>query len=146
MKTLHFSIRIQAPAQRVWQLMLAPDTYREWTTTFCEGSYYEGFWEQGQRMRFLTPEGLGMFSEIAEYRPHEFISIRHLGELLNGVEAKGVASQWANARENYTFSNDGAAMLLQVDVDTVPEFEAYMAEAWPKALSVLKELCERQKA
>ena len=142
MKTLHFSTRIHAPRERVWQLMLAPDSYREWTTAFCEGSYYVGSWEQGHRMRFRSPEGQGMFSEIAEYRPHEFISIRHLGELSNGIEEKGVASQWANARENYTFSRDGAATLLQVDVDTVPEFETYMTEAWPKALARLKELCE----
>ncbi len=38
MKTLHFSTRIHAPRERVWQLMLAPDSYREWPTAFCEGS------------------------------------------------------------------------------------------------------------
>lgn len=31
---------------------------------------------------------------------------------------------------------------MKVDVDTVPEFEAFMSDAWPKALARLKEICE----
>jgi hypothetical protein len=36
---------------------------------------------------------------------------------------------------------DGATE-VKVDVDTVPEFEAFMSDAWPKALARLKEICE----
>ena len=71
-KTLRFSTLIQAPPGRVWQLMLAPDSYRDWTAAFMEGSRYEGSWEQGQRIRFLSPAGEGMVAEIAENRPGEF--------------------------------------------------------------------------
>lgn len=145
MKNLHFSIRIQAPRQRVWQMMLEQDGYRQWTSAFGEGSYYEGSWEQGQRIRFLGPDGSGgMFSTIAENRPFEFISIRHLGELVGGVEDTSKPSGWTNALENYTFTTDGNATLVQVDVNTIPEFEKFMTDAWPKALLQLKELCEQQ--
>lgn len=148
MKTLHFSIRIQAPRERVWQLMLAPDGYRQWTAAFCEGSYYEGSWEQGQHIRFLSPQGEGMLAEIAENRLYEFISIRHLGEIVGGVDraTSEKIGAWTNARENYTFSSDGAGTLVQVDVDTPPDFEKFMTEAWPRALSLLKTLCERDTA
>lgn len=144
MKTLHFSIRIQALREHVWKRMLEQDGYRQWTSAFCAGSYYEGSWDKGQRIRFLGPDGSGgMTSMIVENRPYEFVSIRHLGEIVGGVDDTSGKSGWTNALENYTFSTDGDATVVQVDVDTTPEFEKFMTEAWPKALSQLKELCER---
>ncbi|HSP92676.1 MAG TPA: hypothetical protein VLN08_17305 [Vicinamibacterales bacterium] len=59
MKTLQFAIDIRASRQTVWDTMLALDTYRVWTAEFAEGSYYEGSWEQGARIRFLVPSGPG---------------------------------------------------------------------------------------
>lgn len=147
MKALHFSIRINAPRERVWRSMLEQDGYRQWTSAFGEGSYYEGSWEKGQRIRFLGLDGSGgMFSIIAENRRFEFISIRHLGEVVNGVEDTSKPSGWTNALENYTFTTDGNTTQVQVDVNTIPEFEKFMTDAWPKALSQLKELCEQQPA
>jgi len=78
-KRLQFKIEISAPVARVYDVMLGPDTYREWTTSFMPGSYYEGAWRRGENILFLGPSGEGMFAEIAECRPCEFISIRHLG-------------------------------------------------------------------
>lgn len=143
---LHFHITINAPRHIVWNVMLAPDTYRDWTTAFCEGSYYEGSWEQGSRIRFLSPDGDGMSAEIAESRPHEFISIRHLGYINKGVEdtTSDAIRQWAPAFENYRFTDNGNGTNLQVEQDVTAEFEAYMKEAWPRALQRLKALCEQQ--
>ena len=73
MKTLQFSTDIRASRQTVWDTMLAPDTYRLWTVEFAEGSYYEGVWEQGARVRFLGPSGEGMVAEVAACRAPEFL-------------------------------------------------------------------------
>ncbi len=32
---------------------------------------------------------------------------------------------------------------MTAEVETAPKWEAYMNEAWPKALAKLKEICER---
>ena len=56
-----------------------PESYKQWTSAFGDGLYFEGSWQKGQRIRFLTPQGDEVTSEIAEIRPNEFISIRHLG-------------------------------------------------------------------
>ena len=80
MKTLRFDTFIRAPREKVWRTMLEQDTYRIWTSEFTAGSYYEGSWEQGEKIRFLGPSGEGMLSEIAENRRHAFlqtISICH---------------------------------------------------------------------
>jgi len=148
MKRLQFSTAIQAPRELVWETVIGPVTYRIWTAAFTEGSYFEGTWAQGQRMRFLAPGGNGLVSEIAELRPREFISIKHLGEIKGGVEdteSEAVRS-WTPCFENYTFTQVGPATELTVDMDMAESFEEYMTKTWPKALSLLKALCEARVA
>jgi uncharacterized protein YndB with AHSA1/START domain len=145
MKKIHMTTTIQAPREAVWKTMLSPDTYRIWTAAFSEGSYYEGSWEEGEKIRFLGPGGDGMVSEIAENRPHEFISIRHLGIIKDGVEdyESEEVRKWASALENYTFEDEGSGTKLTIDMDITPEHEQSMSEMWTKALAKLKEISEK---
>jgi len=147
-KRVQFSATIAAPVSTVYAAMIDPEGYKEWTSAFTYGSYYEGSWQQGSRIRFLSPSGEGMVAEIAENRTNEFISIRHLGFIAKGVEdteSKAVRA-WAPAYENYTFTATPEGTRLVVDQDVSEHHESYMAEAWPKALASLKALCERQSA
>jgi len=148
MKTLHFSTDIRASRQTVWETMLGRESYRLWTTEFAEGSFFEGSWEPGTRMRFLVPSGEGMVSEVAEHRPQEFLSLRHIGFVKDGVEdtESEMVKAWTPAFENYTLSYAGLSSHLAIDIDVTPEFEEYMARVWPKALVTLKRLCEDGKA
>lgn len=141
---LQFTIDIAAPVPQVFQTMLDPDGYRHWTTPFAEGSYYEGHWQPGQRIRFLSPSGHGMVSEIAEHRVNAFTSIRHLGYVADGVEdtESDAIRAWAPAYENYSFTATAAGTHLVVDQDATDAFAQYVTEAWPKALQRLKALCE----
>ncbi|MFO7693132.1 MAG: hypothetical protein R6V57_08620 [Vicinamibacterales bacterium] len=144
MKTLHFSVDIRASRKTVWEVMLAGDSYRLWTAEFAEGSYFQGAWETGTRMRFLVPSGEGMVAEVAEHRPQEFLSLRHIGLVKDGVEdtESEMVKAWGPAFENYTLSYAELSSHLAVDIDVTPEFEEYMSTAWPKALAKLKRLCE----
>ena len=143
-KALQFTVFIKTDPGHVWDTMLGPQTYREWTTAFCEGSYFEGSWEQGEKIRFLSPSGDGMVAVIAENRRHEFVSIRHLGEISAGVEdtRSDKVKAWAPAHENYAFRAGDGGTELNITVDTTPEFEKYMLDTYPKALGRLKSLCE----
>lgn len=145
MKTLHFEAVIDAPRRTVWHTMLDLEPYERWTAAFAEGSTYEGSWDQGERIRFLDPQRNGMVAVIDENRSYEHVSIKHLGLLNNGVEdtESEAVRQWAPAYERYSFADAGAnATRLSVDMDCVPEYEAFMLEAWPNALARLKALCE----
>lgn len=145
MKTLHFSVLIHAVRAIVWQTMLEPQTYKAWTNPFCEGSYFEGSWNTGDRIRFLAPNGSGMSSVVADSRPHEYVSIKHLGEIVNGIEdtTSERVRAWAPAFENYTFFDVAGDTELKVDMDVTPEYEQYMLDTWPRALAQLKRLCEQ---
>ena len=148
MKKLQFSTDIRASRQTVWETMLAHDSYRVWTAEFSEGSYYEGSWEEGARVRFLVPSGDGMVAEVAECRAPEFLSLKHLGYVKDGVEdtESEMVRSWAPAFEDYTLSYAGLSTHLQIDIDVTPEFEEYMTKVWPKALARLKQMCEERAA
>ena len=124
--------------------MLDDATYRQWTSVFSEGSYAVTDWKEGSKALFLTPEGDGMVSRIAAHRPNEFLSIRHLGAVKNGVEeTESEASKtWAGALENYTLRDVGGSSTLTVEMDVTNEYEKYFEETWPKALAKLKEVAE----
>ncbi len=148
MTTLHFSIIINAPVEKVWSTMLEDATYRKWTEPFHQGSYYEGNWDKGADIRFLGPDdagGLGgMFSKIREYKKYEYISIEHLGVVKNGVN--DTATAWSGAYENYTFKSIPQGTEVKIDLDMPEddnEMQQMMGEMWPNALKKLKEIAER---
>lgn len=147
-KRIQFQATIRAPVEVVWEVMLGAETYPRWTKAFVEGSYYEGDWSQGSRIKFLASPGEGMVAEIAENRTYEFISIRHLGFVANGIEdtESDAVRAWAPAYENYTLSSVEGGTSVVVDQDVTADFEQSMKETWPKAFELLKQLCEAETA
>ena len=125
MKTLTFEIAINAPRAVVWTNMLGAETYKVWTSPFCEGTYFVGSWDKGARIHFLAPSGDGMVAVIAENTPHEYVSIRHIGMIENGVED----------------TTSGCRVI--VTLDAAAQYEQFMRDTYPKALARLKELCEQ---
>jgi hypothetical protein len=140
--SLHYSIIIDAPKARVHELMLADKTYREWTSFFAEGSYYQGSWEQGTQMLFTNADaGSGMSARIAAHRPVEFVSIELLGMLNNGE--LDTANPLQGAFENYSYTEKDGITTLQVELKGLPaEWAEYLNTSWPKALEKLKTISE----
>ncbi len=144
MNTQHHEIEIHAPREAVWHTMLHSPGYEQWTAAFCEGSRYEGSWDPGATIRFLAPNGDGMVARIDEHRPAEFVSIRHLGLIHQGVdetESEAVKA-WAPCHENYSYIDTPGGTRVRVDVDVFGAYESWMTDTWPKALQALKTLCE----
>ncbi|MES3031300.1 MAG: SRPBCC domain-containing protein [Patescibacteria group bacterium] len=151
MTTLHFSIFINAPREKVWHAMLDDASYREWTKPFNPGSYFEGNWEAGSAMKFLgcddngKPNAGGMYSMVRVNRPHEFISIEHVGMIQDGVidTTSDMVKKWTPSFENYTFIEKDGGTEVKVDVDIVDEMKDEFNGMWPKALEILKVVAER---
>lgn len=148
MEKLRQTIFIDAPRERVWDVMLADETYRQWTSAFHPGSYYKGDWSEGSKILFLGPgpeggEG-GMVSRIKENRPHEFISIEHLGIVHDGVEdtESAEAKKWAPAYENYTFADKDGGTELSIEMDVESKENENFETMWRNALARLKQIAE----
>lgn len=145
MKKQEFKILIDAPREKVWDVIIGKDTYPKWTAPFAEGSKAETDWKKGSRAVFSSGNGDGMVSEIAENIPHEFLSIRHLGMITNGVEDldSEEIKKWSGSLENYRLRDVDGKTEWKVEMDTAGEWEDYMNETWPLALQKAKELAEK---
>jgi uncharacterized protein YndB with AHSA1/START domain len=149
MKKLEYSILINAPREKVWQTMFDDSTYRQWTKPFHEASYFEGSWDQGAEIHFLADTGdgntSGMYARIKENRYPEYISIEHLGTISNGVvdTTSDEVKAWAPAYENYTLKEVNGQTRVSIDMMGDDDTAAMLAGMWPKALDILKELCEQ---
>jgi uncharacterized protein YndB with AHSA1/START domain len=141
LQRLNFSIHIDAPVETVWDQMLSPDSYRDWTSAFMEGSYYEGSWAQGSRIRFLSPSGEGMEAEIAENLRHAYVSIRHLG-MVSPQRPPGSGAV-PPAYENYRFTREAGGTRLDIEQDVPAEYADMMKQSWPQALDRLKASSEQ---
>jgi hypothetical protein len=151
MEKIHETILINAPREKVWNVMLGDATYRDWTSVFNPGgSYYEGDWSEGSVMKFIGPdpetgESGGMLSRVKENRKPEFISLEHYGIIKNGVEdtTSEEVKKWVPAFENYTLNEKDGGTEVVVDVDTEKDYLSLFEGMWPKALARLKELAEK---
>lgn len=150
--TMKFEIYINARVEKVFKTMLDDKFYREWTSPFNPSSYFKGSWEKGSKILFLGTDSDGkmggMVSKIKENIPNQFVSIEHLGVFQDGKEVYSgpEVDTWAGALENYTFHNDFGKTILLIDLESPheydEEFKTFFLEAWPKALKVLKAICE----
>ena len=135
-----FKISINAPVEKVWSTMLDKETYEQWVTVFSPdtSSTYEGVWEQGTTMKFVDGDGNGMIAKIAECRPHEFVSIKHLSMIMEGVETAFPEPGF----ENYTFTPSEDGTEVTVELEGMEEYQEMFKEMWSQALKKLKSLCE----
>ena len=140
-----FSITINAPRQKVWQTLFSDQSYREWTSVFAEGSCADTDWKKGSRAVFHDGKGNGMVATIEESIPNEYLSIKHLGEMVGGKEdfTSDRVKEWAGAHENYTLKSNGSNTELTVDMDIAGPFIEMFSNIWPKALAKVKQIAER---
>jgi len=146
MEKINFATSINAPREKVWEVLWNDDSYRKWTSAFMEGSYAQtDNWKEGSKVLFLSPGGDGMVSRVASHKPNKFMSFEHLGVVKNGVEDTESESvkEWAGAKENYTLTDEDGKTKLIVDLDSNDEFKDYFIKTFPVALEKVKELAEK---
>lgn len=151
MITQEFTIDIHASKEKVWNVMLEDKTYRIWTEAFHEGSYYEGSWDKGSDIKFVASDDgkmSGMASKIVENIPFEYISIEHLGVIIDGIvdTSSENVQQWVGIHENYILKEKDGITSLKIELESKgahKEMDDMFKEMWPKALLKLKELCEK---
>lgn len=141
MEKLHFNVQINAEPEKVWSVLWDDFSFRQWTSAFTEGSFYQGNLEENGVIKFLDPQNNGMFSKIVKLIPNQEIIFLHLGEIYNGVEAP---QNWEEATERYILTEHENTTSLEVEIQTSEEFKTFFEEKFPNALSNVKHLSENQ--
>lgn len=145
MQKINFSTSINAPKEKVWEILWNLDAYKAWTSAFAEGSQAKtDDWKEGSKVLFVDPKGNGMVSMVAVNKPNEYMSFEHLGEVHEGVEdiTSDRVKGWSGSTENYTLKDDSGSTNLLVDMDIPDEFKEMFEKMWPIALEKVKALAE----
>lgn len=143
MKKLEFDIKIDAPTQKVWDVLWNDDSYRKWTSVFNEGSRAVSDWNEGSRILFVDGDDNGMYAIIEKKVPNKEMIFLHQGEIIKGVEQPGdPKAGWGESRESYFLEEDGSVTRLKVELDSPDEYADYFNKTFPKSLEKVKELAE----
>lgn len=143
-QTLKMSVDIKSPKEKVWDVLMQDETYREWTSAFHPGSYAESDWREGGKALFKTPEGDGMVSKITVHRPAEVISFEHQGILKGGKEdfEDEEAQKWMGFTETYRVKETNGKSRLSIEQDITEEYMDQFKKMWKEALDKVKEISE----
>jgi len=141
-KTIEKTATIDAPPERVWEVLTDDASYRTWTAEFMEGSYAETDWAEGSPVRFLDGSGSGLLAHVAESRPGELLDVEFDGLVADGQEdtTSEQAVAFRGAHETYWLEASGAGTHLRVASDMEEAYYDDMATAWDRALVRIQEL------
>lgn len=147
MEHLEYEVVISAPAKLVWETMLNEETYKQWVAKSWPNSYYEGRWQEGEKIKFIGPDGSGTLAELVHVKPYKNVLARHIAVLgPGGVEDRTseMAKGWIGISEEYQFQESLGVTTLKVFIETSSAWKPMFEEGWPPALEELKRISERQ--
>ena len=142
MKQEEFKISIDAPPQKIWQLLWGADTYPVWTSVFSEGSRAETDWQKGSSITY-TGEWEGKSYEdkgvIIDIVPEKLLHTTYFSAM-SGKEDK--PENYANVI--YKVSPDDGHSLVTITQDNIDDEKQlqHMEENWGKVLDSMKKLLE----
>ncbi|RYD87784.1 MAG: SRPBCC domain-containing protein [Sphingobacteriales bacterium] len=146
MKKIENTIEINAPKEKVWQVLTDEKYYLQWYAAFGEGSTAITDWQEGSKVIFTDGNGMGLIGKIAINRPNEELLIQMTGMLVEGAEdydspeAKGLQQ----ATEHYVLKDKDGITVLHTAADMDESFYDMMSAAWDAAKEKIKELAEQQ--
>lgn len=142
MKELEFSIKINAPKEKVWATLWEDATFRDWASIIDEGTFMKGEMTQGNEIEFISAvNGYGVTDLIEKLNPNEFVLFRHSADTKeSGQQQRG--KEWTGGRESYSLTENEGATTLVVKTDVPQEQEETFRIRLPKALERIKALAE----
>lgn len=146
MKHLKYSIEIDAPKEKVWDVLWNTKTYNQWTAFFSPGSSFETDWKVGGDTRFIDADSKdGMISTIKELKENELVNFEHLGMIKDGIVDKDSdeVKQWSGITERYELIDNNGKTQLNVDTKTSDDYVDFMNQGFEKGLNKTKELSEQ---
>src|SRR5688572_18979517 len=106
MKKIKKSIEVNAPKERVWDVLLKDEFTRIWYAAFSEGSHADTDWKVGSKAIFTDHSKNGLIAKITANKTHELISMEYQGVVFEGKEDydSSVAKTYKGGIESYRLS------------------------------------------
>lgn len=145
MEKLKYQIKIDAPAEKVWDILWNDKTYSQWTYYFSPDSNMVTDWQVGGKTYFTdSSKKNGMVSTIERMEEPKHLIFKHLGEMVDGVEDMDSekVKAWNGSLEAYFLTENNGKTTLKVEVDSNDEFKEMFDNGFKKGLEVIKNLSE----
>ena len=143
MKTIEFSIEINAAKECVWATLWEDATFRDWASIIDEGTYMKGIMKEGNEIQFLSSlNGYGVTSLIAKLSPNEYVLFRHNADTKESGQQER-EKEWTGGTESYSLSEKNGVTTLIVKIDVPQEQEETFRIRLPKAMERIKMLAEK---
>lgn len=143
-ETITKSIEINAPKEKVWNILLDDKFTRIWYSEFSEGSYVETDWKVGSKALFKDGSGHGLVSKVIDNKRNEVISIEHQAVIINGKEnyESEEAKKWNGCKETYRLTGKNGNAVVTIEQEMPEDYLKSFLLMWDKALRKIKELSE----
>ncbi|MGZ5242489.1 MAG: SRPBCC family protein [Bacteroidia bacterium] len=144
MKPIEKTIEINAPKEKVWDVLVKDELNRQWYAEFSEGSHAQTDWQEGSKVRFVDNSNNGIVGRIIESKPYESIVIEYDGEVKNGEDdlESDTAKAMKGASESYKLSSKNGLTILNARLDMDEKYHDMMNKAWDRAAVKLRQLAE----
>ncbi len=138
------AIMINAPVEKIWDVLLQDQYNRIWYAEFSPGAFAETTWQEGSKVAFKDDSGNGIVGTIVANQFGKLLSIEYHGIVKANQEDydSEEAQQVKGGREIYRLTENNGATQLEIEVDMGEEMYEMMAGAWDNALQKIKELAE----
>ncbi|EMG35896.1 Activator of Hsp90 ATPase like protein [Desulfocurvibacter africanus PCS] len=138
------TVTINAPRDKVWDVLLRDEYTRVWYAEFSEGTHAEGDWNVGGRIAFVDNSGMGLVGKLVAKKPPELLSIEHQAVIMNGKEDQSSPEtmKWRGCKENYTLSQEDGKTTLTIEQELPEEYLDSVPKSWDNAVRKIKELSE----
>ncbi|WP_254411469.1 SRPBCC family protein [Dyadobacter diqingensis] len=138
------SVLINAPKEKVWDVLFTDPYIRLWYAEFGEGSHAKTDWKVGSKAIFTDNSKSGLVAEVIVNQPNEKLSVEYTGVVTNGEEdyESELAKEVKGGRETYHISERDGGTYLEIECNMAPEYYEEMSAAWVKALQKVKNLAE----
>ncbi|MEJ7769274.1 MAG: hypothetical protein WKF89_15755 [Chitinophagaceae bacterium] len=144
-KTINKSIDIQAPKQKVWEVLFDDRFSRIWYVIFSEGTHAITDWVQGSTVVFKDSTECGLLGKVVVNKPFEKLSLEYEGVLMYSKEDydSEMAVSIKGGLETYVLDEKNGNTLLSIACDMSPDQFESMSHSWDDALLKVKDLSEQ---
>lgn len=137
------SILINAPREKVWEVVTKQPGLGTWMKEFASDSRVEGNWEMGEKLIFTGDSGEGMQNEVVELVPNEITKLKPTALLKDGAPDPTQDISAFSDTEDYIFSEENGKTKLEIkSFSPEPSLTEMFNDLWDKALNKIKELAE----
>ncbi len=144
-QTIKKTVAVNAPKEKVWDVLLQDNFNRIWFAAFSDGTYADTDWQLGSKVKFIDNSSSGLVGKVVVNRPYEVISVEYTGLVEAGNEdyESQVAKEMKGSRETYRLIEKEGVTTLAIESDMSEEYFDMMSAAWDNALEKIKELAEK---